>query len=677
VNKSAEDQYKATDNYLETFAAAYKSGARVIPDPLDPKKQIVLTPELMQTVDTARLANFDALASVYKDAGQNSKYTTVLENKTKYIVDFVQPHNTVEASQQFGQLLGAASKQLENMANTPDPEQALKGVVSAFEAMQGWVTSEIQRDGQVVKAEDQPTGDFLTNTSDFIQQALGVLSDPNMDSRARASAIDDIITGLQSDTGANYDKGTVAAMKTYLQRAGAVSSAAFDVASGKKVIAITPDQGITLVDTRVQHTLTLDPATGQTVSVDIAVPDLPVDAGQRVQEIWIDRGGTPTKVYALVDSAPSPYKVWVASKKVTIAGRTFEKGAPIPSALLDSSAFKAAAQSGAVTKMDAFAAAGNPLGYIQVPAYDDNGTHHDAVTYYQDPQTKLWYAGKPPVASAELNADGTVKMGADGKLALTWQKYASAGGVAVPYAGANDRVMQQYYSQGMVGIDPRYNQPTAYRDGDGNFTTDPTKSVQNQPYFDPLDESVRADNRATASDTGARVAARQRAYIDAARSVKAQEVRKGEFDPSGSTPQSVTASITRMAQGLGIKINASGSPDDRAAGRVPSPDFATVKARTAQLQSAASLPKVSAKPIQGPADLPVSGDYSSGPAVANLPGFVAPKIDMAKVVANPVPATPTGTKDDERPTYGSPTGLSAAGGSYANNTTKTTGLANI
>lgn len=623
--KSAEDLLKANDNYFETFSAAYKAGARVIPDPLHPGTMVVLTPELMNTIDTERLANFDKLAAVYKAAGAANKYTTVLENKTKYIVDYVQPHNTVDAAKQWGQLVGSASKQIAAAADSPDPESTLKGVIKSFQTMQGWLQSEVTKNGKLVNAADQPTGDFLNNSSDFISQALSVLTDPNMDSTARSAALGDLAKSLDTDVGANYDKGTVSAMKDLLTKSGAISNGAFDLATGKKTLVITPDKGITLADVKTQHTLAVDPQTGQTIDGEVAVPDVGLSNGQKLQEVWIDKGGTPTKVYAVIDQAPSPYQVWTASKNVTINGQTYKSGSAIPSSLIGQSGFAAAVQAGSLQRTDALAASGNPLMYFQVPAYDDSGKHHDAVTYYQDPQTHMWYQGKPPVSSVDLNSDGTVKLDASGKPAIHWAPFANAGGQAVPYHGEYDRQMQSYYDQGLVGTDPRFNSVPGFRDVQGNFTTDPSKSVSNPAYFDPHDESTHAN-----------VYQLQQTQIRDAKSQAALEFTKD----ASQGPMSFVQQIAATAKGLGLTI---GSPETKpSTSSVPSPSWDSISERVHTMQAAAALPKITAAPLPaGKAidDLALPA-FSTGPTqAASLPGLKTTKIDLAGIAANPV-ATP-------------------------------------
>lgn len=645
--RNLEDRLKGIDNYLDAFTDAYRDGARVIPDPMNPGKQIVLSPELMSAIDEQRLANFDKLASLYKSNKDNYHYRTTLEGKTKYIVQVVQPHNTVEASQQWGQLVGAAQKQIASMANNPDPEASLKGVVSSFEAMQRWLRSQVVQTtprgqgrgatSELVASEDQPTGDFMENSSQFIDQALAILGDPEMDSASRMAAVEDLVGQLDTDTDANYDRGTRRAMKDLLTQSAAIASASYDLANGTKVLAITPDKGITLVDTRIQHTLAADPATGQMVNVDVVVPDLPSADGQRLQEVWIDRGGTPTKVFAVVDSAPSPYKAWVATKKVTISGKTFAAGAVIPSSMLSNAAFEAAVQSGSVERQDAFAAAGAPLKYIVVPEYDDNGKTHASVTWYQDPQTKLWYKGQPPISSASLNDDGTVKIGDDGKIGINWRAYANVGGVVTPYTGSNTRAMQDLYDQGAVGTDPRYNEPTGVRDFAGNYTSDPSKSIDGGPmYFDQRDESNRYQTYAP-HDSAARAAFAQQEKIDEAKRLAGMN-RSGSPDDRDD----FAAQMQKMAADLGIELGIMQDAKRQRASRVvgvPEPTAPVLDARRKALERTALAPKVGLiAASENRFDVPVSARVSSGPALADLPTASARKIDVSKVVAKPLMA---------------------------------------
>lgn len=631
--KALEDQFRGVDNYLELFADAYKAGARVIPDPARPGQQIVLTPELMAEIDDRRLGNFDKLAALYKANGMNYKYTAVLEKKTDYIVKFVQPHNTVESSQQWGQLVGAALKTIEAGADNPDPEQSLKGVVKAFTTMQNWLKGEVVgKDGKLLPSEDQPTGDFVTNSSDFVAQALALLSDTEMDSASRMSALDDLAKSLDTDSGANYDKGTQSAMRNLLTRAGAVASASYDLATGKKVLAVTPGAGITLVDTRIQHTLAPDPETGQMMNVDLVVPDIQTQNGERIQEVWIDRGGVPTKVYAIAGPAPSGYQVWVdaSTGKGIVSSVIGKQYAGMP--------WEVAVATGKVTRADAFEAAGKPLNYIQIPAYDDNGTHHAAVTWYQDPQTKLWYKGQPPISSAAKNLDGTVKLGADGNPAVNWMPFANAAGVRTPYAGSNVRAMQKLYDEGAVGTDPRFNQPSGFRDFAGNFTTDPAQSVDGgAPYYDYYDEATRA--RANFYDTP-RPDDRldQKADIDAAKKAFAAK-QAGVKQPFAAPDTSFEDQIASIAGNLGISGMAGRGAAKGISEGIPGPSAATMAARQGALAKLQAVPKVGlagATDDFAPPRMPTP--ISSGPALANLPsGGNAAKIDLSKVMPLPEP----------------------------------------
>lgn len=638
--KGIEDQLKGIDNYLEMFSVAYKAGARVIPDPAKPGQQIVLTPELMSQIDEQRLGNFDKLASLYKANNLNSKYTTVLENKTKYIVSYVQPHNTVESSKQWGQLVGAAVKTIQATADSPDLEGSLKQVVTSFQTMQQWLQGEVVKNGALVAAEDQPTGDFVTNSSAFVDQALSILGDPEMDSTARMAALDALGRSLDSDAGADYDKGTQSAMKDLLTNSGAIASGAYDLASGKKVLAITPEKGLAPVDARIQHTLAADPATGAMVNVDLSVPDIAVANGERIQEVWIDVGGTPTKVYAVAGQAPSPYKAWVAKSAITIGGKTYKAGVAIPSNVVGQRGFAEAVQSGALSREDAFAVAGSPLNYIQIPAYDDNGTRHEAVTWYQDPQTKLWYKGQPPISSASLNDDGTVRVGEDGKLSVNWLPYANAAGVAVPYAGANGRAMQDLYDQGAVGTDPRYNQPTGMRDFSGNYTTDPNNSVAGGPmYFDPHDESNRASAYARIGPAAERSAIQEKIAAAKAFAAKSFGGGAGPAAPDASFQKQ----IADLAVNLGIRgMGAQGAARAASEPSIPAPSASILAARAGSIAKLQAVPKIQNADFAIP-----KTPISSGPALADLPAMRGTAIDASKILAAPVappkPAADTST----------------------------------
>jgi hypothetical protein len=620
--RSHEDQLLKVDSYLEGFTAAYKKGARVVPDPLHPGQQIVLTPELMAEIDQQRLGNYDKLATVYKHAGDNSKYGYILEKKTKYIVDYVQPHNTVAASQQWGQLVGALNNTIAANADNADSEATLKKIFGSFQSMQKWLQGEVVKKGKIVSAEDQPTGDFVENSSQFVESALSILGDPNLDSASRAAQLESLASSLETDSGADYDRGTKAAMRDALAHAGAIANTTFDLATGKKVLAIT-DNGLEPVDVRMQHTLTVD-ENGRSVSLDLPSPDVQLQQGQRVQEVWIDRGGTPTKVFAVVGAAPSPYQAWVAQKSITLNGKTYKKGAVIPSSALGGSSFQDAVRGGGVARKDAFAAAGSPLSYIQVPAYDDNGQHHASLTWYQDPQTKLWYSGQPPISSASLNADGTVKIGDDGKIAVNWLPYASASGVAAPYVGSNRRAMQGLYDEGQVGTDPRYNQPTGQRDFTGEFTTDPEKSLTTKtPYYDPYDdiENHRTNvlNQAEQPQpTGA--------------DIIGKAMREKAAASGGSVSGDFEEQVTKIAGLFGINLGA--TPGQKSP--VPGPSSDITKQRQDTLRQQQIIPRVGLPQGKAEDDIAFPMPHvptSSGPALANLPSASAGKIDVSKVQA--------------------------------------------
>jgi hypothetical protein len=325
-------------------------------------------------------------------------------------------------------------------------------------------------------------------------------------------------------------------------------------------------------------------------------------------------------------------------------------------------------QSGAVTRKDAFAAAGSPLNYIQIPAYDDNGTTHAAVTWYQDPQTKLWYKGQPPISSAALNADGTVKIGADGKLAVSWMPFASAAGVATPYAGTNARAMQKLYDEGLVGTDPRFNQPTGMRDFAGNYTTDPAQSVQTAtPYFDPHDES----NRKNANDAYFRDDRfAQKADIEAAKKAFAAR-QSSRFGGTLDAP-SFEDQVASLAKNFGISgMGARGAMQGISEG-IPAPTPAVLAQRQSALAKLQAVPKVG---LAGSNDFAVPrmpSTTSSGPALANLPTSQATKLDISKVTATPTPvkrrtttSTSTSTPTLDLPNLGTTGTIRLTEGRYA------------
>lgn len=433
---------------------------------------VVFTPQKIHELDSALLHTFDQLGAAYTAKGDKSAAANAMKSKSAYVSTGVVLHNTMSADDQSRELLTATNKILSHAAANADPTAAmgaLRGVAKDWQnfangltqnkttsaAYRGNIHARLPAEGGDTTYSgakgplDRVQTDFAGRSAGFAS-ALAILTKPGVTDEEASAAIDSIRALEGTGGGAEGGAQTTGALSTIAKGIVGVHANEQGLQTGD-VTRVVQDGKIQFVRQTTIGIQTLDP-NGNLVNVQKKVPDVNVDNQKtKLVDILMDINGVPTKVQAVAQQADIPgFNAWTTKKAVKLPD-----GTTIPAGkLLTDGQVKALGKDfqNAVNGGSIQAGAAMRAWNVVVPGYTDGqGVAHPGETWVQDSGTNLWYKGNLPLRGVQTDANGMVRIDANGNAMADWRSFASTAGVPAPYIGSDPKAAQNMVNQGVLG----------------------------------------------------------------------------------------------------------------------------------------------------------------------------------------------------------------------------------
>lgn len=560
-------------------------------------KPVVFNEAKIKELDRSLLKTYDKLAGAYHAKGDLSAEANVQKAKAGYVSQNILAHNTMAADDTTRELMVSTNKILDSAMADPDPTRAmatLRGLAKNWDtygkslelnAHKATATTGLRGP---LRGENDPGGNtYYDGKKGLLDQVMGDRVDRAKTMSAALATItkpgvtDEEVMAATQAIGM-YDNGSAGPGESKGAYSGIVKGVT-QIAAREQGIAtgelsrIVSDGKLDYVRTHAVTTYTVGPG-GAMVPVTKNVPDIDGIDGQnrKMVDIFIDINGTPTKVAAVAErTGVEGYNTWASSTTLKIGkgskAISIEAGRPITDAEIDT--LKRAGQwdeyltTGKVQQAPAL-----DLYQVRTAGFTDkNGAYHAPQTWVQDTDTQLWFQDALPLRGAQRREDGTIRYGeTDGKRSalIDWQAYASAKGVAAPYAGQDPKAMQDLFNTGQVAVSG-----VRGRDATGKLT-DTAAGLQNS-YYDPTlaptppgardnwwaDEererraqSLLDIDRSRVQSAKARMDARMKANMDPE---EYDAYKKGKLGDAGDAARGFleTSGINALARSLGINID--------------------------------------------------------------------------------------------------------------------------
>src|SRR3990172_7913002 len=631
------------DNITRQYLQSGGRGAGV--DPMTGNPIDFDDPSVINAIQQQGLKWYDQLKATYLADGKKNQAQSVATAKRKFILDRVQPINTIPKIEQGQNLIEAAGKRLDAASQSNDPTAVLiesrrigqefltwtdqmSQTLTVTHVGRGADGSGLVPSGQARSAQSLPEAAFLAEMR-ARGQAYIDLARPGMTEAEAKSTLD----LLDKATGRYFPD---ALTKEGFEFVASNNQMAEGLKIGKATYVVTP-AGIQVVG----YVEGLFPALvkpGEMSAATDRVIDLNAVQGWReggqLRDIIIDLNGQAILAKAMaMPLQQSAYLAWYA--QADDKARGFEKGKIIDSTLVQkySKDWASFVSRGAVEL--------GPVSFgwetLVIPEYTDNGKTYAEQTWIGDPGTGTWWQGRPPINFVHITDDGTVEI-KDGLPANpNWKAYGTASSVPVPMSGSDLKGANALVASGVIST-----QGIKVLNGQGQFVDAPPNYFNGayyDPKFDRIDPYDKSELR-TFWDNAARLArSEDLKKIDQERQLRG---RPAPVPPSSFGP--VLDRVEQLARQFGINTG---------------PAQQTVRPQTGQpfvtspTKTVSTVPRISApipsptriyEPVTAPGALP---GVTSSAAPLSLPSPPIPK--GMNPLYEPAPLALTTTTTVKRP----------------------------
>ncbi len=422
------------------------------------------TPAYRAAVAKAALDNFDKLAATYTTKGDHSAASGALARKTTFIRQKIQPYNTLDDAEQLRQMLVAAGGRLNAAEKNPDPQAMLNVGVEIAMDLREFARGLTQKGGyspdRPIAAQAGPTALPMTQqpVEKFVQEVLAAAGAIEAAAQAgNAQAVNSMLeTVFAKQTTGTYLPDTL--LTQIGTKLGQASELVQGLKDGSRAYAVDGQGGIYVVPSVPVTVSQMDPTTGATTLGTATRPNIDPGKDGKLVRVVINVNGVPTSAWAVARPA-APYNVYTAAKTIETDDQKLIPGAAIPDSIV-AWAKKTEVKGTGQTYWEQWVAEGSiekapadmGLYLVEMPGYtDSDGATYKPTQYWLDSKTGYYYKGDTPIQWANLNADGTVKVGDDGRPSMNWQPYGTAGGTPMIYVGNDPKAMQQLFDSGAFG----------------------------------------------------------------------------------------------------------------------------------------------------------------------------------------------------------------------------------
>ena len=608
------------DNITRQYLQSGGQGAGV--DPMTGAPIDFDDPSVINAIQQQGLKWYDQLKATYLADGKKSQAQNVATAKTQFILDRVQPINTIPKIEQGQNLIEAANKRLDAASQSNDPSAVLDEARRIGTEFLKWTDRMSQTlvphqgggegglipSGQARSLQSQPEADFLAEMR-ARGQAYIDLAKPGL-TEAEANSTFDL---LNKATGKYFPD---ALTKEGFTLVASNNQMAEGLKTGNATYVVTPD-GFQVVG-YVERILPALDANGQMVMRSDRVVDISsvkgAQTGAEFQDAIIDVNGKATKVQAMVvPLSQTAYSVWVS--QVTDEGLGLKKGQIVNSEVVRNlSGGRGGNRWEALVARGAVAEQPYDFGWqvMVIPEYTDNGKMYAKQVWVGDSNTGTWWQGASPVNFVHLLSDGTVEV-KDGQPVVNWKAYGNASYLPVPMSGSDKKGANALVASGVINT-----QGIKVLNGQGQFVDAPPNYF-NGAYYDPKFDRIDPYDKSglrTFWDNAARLArSEDLKKIDQERQLRG---RPAPVPPSSFGP--VLDRVEQLARQFGINTGPAQQTVRPQTGQpfVPSPT------------TVSTVPRISA-PIPGPTRI-----YEPVTAPGSLP-TLAPSALPLSIPSTPIP----------------------------------------
>lgn len=552
------DRLEAHLNAMYDQVDAWEDGAKTYISPKGVK--IALTPEHISELDHEIVGTLGQVAHVYKAKGDNPAFRKAHIDKTKYINDVANNHNTITADVLSQELIYSATARMELALANPDTAQArdeVGKIASDLEKFASGLTKTDRGSRLHAGARKNLTGSGnadkdpidlvdpdLVFSATTLAQAMRIISTPEV-SDADANAALVMISQLPGRSSGGHDSTLSALVHKGLEvnarfqglRSGDVTKLVYDGkwtfiqmgnTSGERRL---PDGSTAMVDSK-QASYEYADGSGS----------VPVDGkATKLVTIMVDINGHPEAVQSVARRVPvAGFDALTTNTKIVLSNGTVIPGkTKLSASQLEAIERDGLDIEGLLTRGTLLTVPAIDSWQVKTPKYTDKyGYEHDSQTWVQDAATGLWNKGKLPIKDLQTNKYGYAILNDKGVIEMTWT---GSNGVAAPYAGQDHQGAQGILDAGGISEAAKVKGRDAY----GNITEadDPRKS-----YFDPIEDNPEDDKEFWQSEKrDLRVQAKLNSERQAALKASAANLSGSPDDRNANT----------------LGRNLSGGPDDR------------------------------------------------------------------------------------------------------------------
>lgn len=457
--------------------------AKSVTDPLT-GETFAVTPDFLHAMDSQYLHTQDLIASAKWADGDKDGATQALKYRGSYIASTMQKHNSELVKPVWDEQVNTFLAGITAASAIEDPEERARAyaqlaapVKKTADRIQYASVSEkrVTRQAAPDVGSTEKTARITRDLPDQLRvdtdmqldidsmlKFVDIFGDPNMSVEQRAALASDLIDNrpegfpltesqIQEYLDGNSQTGLIGGMETHVTRQGLLDGTHVFFHDGNAMRVMTPEE----------VTQASNANAGDTKGEHINV----VATWQRVN-------GRTVRVFEQIHPTESDFFAYAWTSAADTDKQKLA-GTYVPSSQIDSMSkgqFDAALRGGLIE---------------QVPVQPGwrSAVMPDGKTWYQDPETNLWYQDIMPIVN-QFDRTGGVMVGDDGKVDFKFTSYASAGGVFQPFSGMSPQEAQRLVEGDVAAglLDPS-NYGSRDETGDAQYGAPDVAGM----YWDPRD----------------------------------------------------------------------------------------------------------------------------------------------------------------------------------------------
>lgn len=630
---------------IDAINAQIERGDQILVDPLT-GEQFQNTPEIVAAIDRQYLRTQDMIAAGKWADGDRDGATQALKYRSEYI-STIQEHNSMAHQEAWQEAESTFFAGIVAGSQIEDPEaraQYYAGLKGNLEK----VASPILGEERQVRADTTEGVDDTRNVREATvrtaksqleavdpEMALNMEAtlklaaawgDPSLSLDQRAAILSDVIDNrpygyrftaeqIQEYSDGNAGVGLVGAMETHVAREGLAAGTHAFFFDGQAMRVVTPEEAIRSAGVDEQSS-----------SANMTATYMRVNG--RNQRVWVQTLPVESDLYAY--------------EYTSKANGMLGEGSELAGILVPSSSINAMSK-GDFDKM----VQGGFIQRVPVSPPWRSVVMPDGRTWYEDPETGMWYDHHLPV-NISRDAAGGLFIDDDGTPRTDFSRFASAGGVFMPFSGISAKEMQRIVDNDIAAglLDPN---DFASRDETGTAQRGAPSTAG--MYWDPADRMAVETDRELhrrqmlgehepsvfAARQDARIKSQAESWVRETLTPKDQKFWR---DMGQDPVEYASSQIARFGERLGIAMMNPSSPRSTHLDLGDMTENRQIAAaRRAQLAQQPQL-----DPVRMQANLP-DPERSTGEKAA--PRLLPPPVRLAKI-RTPDPQAPAADRDSGR-----------------------------